>query len=50
MCQASINDVREGVLLPFDAIDIDRRVKLARARWPAGAREDGASRRACSRL
>jgi hypothetical protein len=50
ICQASIADIRQGVLLPFDAQDIDRRVRLMRTRWPAGARGDGASRRACARF
>lgn len=50
MCKASLADIRQGTLLPFDARDIDRRVKLARDRWPASAQGDGASRRACAPL
>jgi hypothetical protein len=50
MCQASLDDIRQGVLSPFDAQDIDRRVKLARERWPASARGDGRSARACTPL
>lgn len=50
MCKASVGDVRQGVLLRFDAEDIDRRVKLERGRWPAAARGDGSSARTCSAL
>jgi hypothetical protein len=50
MCEASIADIKRGTLMPFDARDIDRRVRLARNRWPVGARGDGASRKACAPL
>jgi hypothetical protein len=50
MCRASLRDVRQGVLLRLDARDIDRRVKLGRDRWPARARKDGTSDRACAWL
>jgi hypothetical protein len=50
MCRASLADVKRHLLLRFDAQDIDRRVKLARGRWPAGARRDGKSRQACRPL
>jgi hypothetical protein len=50
VCKASLADISQGVLLAFDARDIDRRIRLARARWPAGSRGDGPSRRACARL
>ncbi len=50
MCQASLADVRQGVLLPSDAQDIDRRVQLGRGRWPAGARGNGGSEKACAAL
>jgi hypothetical protein len=50
LCRASLAAIRRGTLLPLDAQDIDRRVRLARARWPAGARGDGASTKACARL
>ena len=50
MCQAAIADIRQGTLLRLDAQDTDRRVKLARARWPRGAQADGASRKACAPL
>jgi hypothetical protein len=50
MCQASWRDVRQGVLLAFDARDIDRRVRLGRGRWPARLRGNGASGRACAWL
>jgi hypothetical protein len=50
MCDASVADIRQGTLLRLDAKDIDGRAKLARGRWPAGARGDGTSRRACARL
>lgn len=48
MCKASLADIRQGTLLPFDAQDIDRRVKLGRDRWPAGAQGDGGSRGVCA--
>src|SRR3954452_24952068 len=35
MCQAAAAAVQPGVLLPFDAQDIDRRVSSPRGRWPA---------------
>src|SRR4051794_3438280 len=47
MCQASAAAVQQGVLLPFDAQDIDRRVSSHRDRWPAGAQGDGDSDTAC---
>jgi hypothetical protein len=50
MCEASLVDVRQGTLLRLDARDIDRRAQLARDRWPAAVRGDGASRRTCARL
>jgi hypothetical protein len=50
MCHASLDDIKQGTLLPFDAQDIDRRVKLGRGRWPAARRGDGASARACAVL
>jgi hypothetical protein len=50
MCKASIADVKRRLLLRADAQDIDRRVKLARARWAATARRDGRSARACAPL
>ncbi len=50
MCQASLADVEQGTLLPFDAQDIDRRVKLGRGRWPAGKQRDGTSTKACAAL
>jgi hypothetical protein len=50
MCKDSLADVKRRLLLRFDAQDIDRRVKLARGRWPARARGDGASTRACAPL
>ena len=43
MCQASLADINQGVLLPFDALDIDRRVQLGRGRWPAAVQGDGSS-------
>jgi hypothetical protein len=48
MCTASEALVREGTLLRFDAADIDRRVRAGRNRWPATARADGSSARACA--
>jgi hypothetical protein len=48
MCEASLADVTQGTLLPFDAQDIDRRAKLARGRWPTAAQGDGTSARACA--
>src|SRR3954452_24174670 len=50
MCDASLAQVNFGTLLPFDAQDIDRRVKLARGRWPASASGDGAAAAACARI
>jgi hypothetical protein len=50
MCEASLADIRQGTLLPFDAQDIDRRVKLARGRWPAPLQGEGASAEACGPL
>lgn len=50
MCVASLADVRQGALLPFDAIDIDRRVQLARGRWPAAAQGNGNSAHTCAPL
>jgi hypothetical protein len=48
MCQASAAAVRQGVLLPFDAQDIDRRVKSHRNRWPVDAQGDGDSDAECA--
>jgi hypothetical protein len=48
MCAASLAEIDHGTLLAFDAQDIDRRVKLARGRWPASASGDGASDAACA--
>jgi hypothetical protein len=50
VCQASLADIRQGTLLPFDAQDIDRRVQLGRGRWPAAVQGDGASVGACAPL
>jgi hypothetical protein len=50
MCEAAIADVQQGVLLPIDARDIDRRVRLGRGRWPAPAQGDGASGKVCAPL
>lgn len=50
MCRASLADISQGTLLSFDARDIDRRVKLARERWPVGKRANGSSRRTCAPL
>lgn len=50
MCLASRRDVRRGVLLRFDAADIDQRVTRGRDRWPGRARRLGNSRRACAWL
>ena len=50
MCQASLADIKQGVLLPFDALDIDRRVQFGRGRWPAAVQGDGSSTRACAPL
>jgi hypothetical protein len=50
MCEASLNDVEQGVLLPLDAQDIDRRVKLESGRWPASKRAAGSSADACAAL
>jgi hypothetical protein len=41
MCAASAAAVDEGTLLAFDAQDIDRRVLLARTRWPRDAQGEG---------
>jgi hypothetical protein len=41
---------RQGVLLPFDAIDIDRRVQLGRGRWPAAMQGNSNSAKACAPL
>ncbi len=50
MCQASLADIKQGVLLPADAQDIDRRVQLGRGRWPASVQGNGASDKACAPL
>jgi Alpha/beta hydrolase domain len=50
MCQASLADIRQGTLLPFDAQDIDRRVELGRTRWPAGKQGNGTSGKTCAAL
>jgi hypothetical protein len=50
MCRASLADVEQGVLLRFDAQDIDRRVKLERSRWPAARQGNGSSGRICAKL
>ncbi len=50
MCRASLRDMRQGVLLRLDALDIDRRVKLGRDRWPKRVRGNGSSNRACAPL
>lgn len=47
MCQASLADVQQGVLLPIDAQDIDRRVQLGRGRWPVPVQGNGASNKTC---
>jgi hypothetical protein len=39
MRKAALAAVNQGVLLAFDARDIDRRVKLAQSRWPVDAGE-----------
>jgi hypothetical protein len=50
MCEASLTDVKQGVLLPSDAQDIDRRVQLGRGRWPESVQANGASKKACAPL
>jgi len=50
MCRASLADIKQGVVLPFDAVDIDRRVQLGRGRWPAAVQDDGNSTKACAPL
>jgi hypothetical protein len=50
VCRAARRDVRQGVLLRLDALDIDRRVRLGRDRWPGPARGVGSSAAACAWL
>ena len=50
MCLASRREVRQGVLLRLDALDIDRRVRLGSSRWPARLRRTGSARGACAWL
>jgi hypothetical protein len=50
MCEASLADIKEGVLLHFDAQDIDRRIQLGRGRWPAAVQGDGSPTKACAAL
>jgi hypothetical protein len=50
MCAASGRAIADGTLLAFDAADIDRRVRLARSRWPASAQSAAGSEEACGQL